>query len=74
MIVSLSLYPFLSPFPSLPVSFPGYLSLYVVYVIVVIISSFIYQRQKRLMHSSVEYTSGPGYSHKYTQTANKMKK
>lgn len=74
MIVSLSLYPFLSPFPSLPLSFPGYLSLYVVYVIVVIISSFIYQRQKRLMHSSIEYTSGPGYSHKYTQTANKMKK
>lgn len=46
--------------------FPGYLGLYVVYVIIVIISSFIYQRQKRLLHSSIEDTSVPGYSHKYT--------
>uniref|UniRef100_A0A674N2A8 Solute carrier family 8 member B1 n=1 Tax=Takifugu rubripes TaxID=31033 RepID=A0A674N2A8_TAKRU len=44
----------------------GYLSLYVVYVVIVIVSSFIYQRQKRLMLSSSENTSVPGYSHKHT--------
>uniref|UniRef100_H3C5T5 Solute carrier family 8 member B1 n=1 Tax=Tetraodon nigroviridis TaxID=99883 RepID=H3C5T5_TETNG len=51
----------------------GYLSLYVLYVIVVIISSFIYRRRKRLMHSSVEYASGPGSSHKHTPRASETK-
>ncbi|XP_056889062.1 mitochondrial sodium/calcium exchanger protein [Takifugu flavidus] len=37
----------------------GYLSLYVVYVVIVIVSSFIYQRQKRLMLASSESTSVP---------------
>lgn len=49
-----------------PLYFPGYLSLYVVYVIIVIVSSFIYQRQKRFMLASSENTSVPGYSHKHT--------
>lgn len=49
-----------------PLYFPGYLSLYVVYVIIVIVSSFIYQRQKRLMLASSESTSVPGYGHKHT--------
>lgn len=49
-----------------PLCFPGYLSLYVVYVIIVIVSSFIYQRQKRFMLASSESTSVPGYSHKHT--------
>lgn len=49
-----------------PLYFPGYLSLYVVYVVIVIVSSFIYQRQKRLMLASSESTSVPGYSHKHT--------
>lgn len=59
---------------SLSFSLPGYLSFYVVYVLVVVISSFIYQRQKRLRLSSLEGSSGPGYSPQNTQTAEKMKK
>lgn len=34
-------------------SFLGYLGLYVLYVFTVIISTYIYNRQKHLMHSNV---------------------
>lgn len=57
-----------------PLCFPGYLSLYVVYVIIVIVSSFIYQRQKSLMLASSENTSVPGYSHNHADRQHEKKK